>query len=473
VLITVAIVRHSDATPAEEKNKADDLMKELDKPHNKIRKTLLTQLKRIAAELSGFYDKRPNHDSVQWVVATPLNIERSTKIGEDPLILTMQAVDVNKHIYSNFKKKENTSEKKENRKKYCNENCIAKVQKLPTKINRNKKLSPLSMIHTEIQMLYREKADNILHDKANKNKIILVYSKYIPCSQNQDSKGGAFLECSGELANFIVHHNINGNKLIVFYETTHVAESKHDKTSVSSVVGVSQLYMEMSGIVAFKYTPRDGSNESKLKRNPLLVDKAEYFRENPMFLHLGRPLMNDDYKATVTQLFIDCLARNDFVMLVNNQEESLRVRFITVKNFLSELPGAKGNRLETFVATVYGGTNPTDKKKHAIVNGCHVFANEMLKDCYKNPCIITKQEETEYLTFDRTAAQTAEFLYQDEKETCRAYLKVLNEHFNRTTSEKNVCLVEPLFNGDDYERDKKNIMSGKKIENYNKYHDEL
>jgi len=254
VLITVASVQCCDANPEEEKNKADDLMKELDKPRNKIHKTLLTQLKRIAGELSEYFDQRPDHDSVQWVVATPLDIERSTERGKDRLTLTKQDVKVNKHIYSNFKKKENTTEKNINRKIYCNDNCIAKVQKLPTKINKKKKLSPLSVIHTEIQMLYREKADNILHDKANKNKVILVYSKYIPCSQNQNSNGGTLVECAGELANFMVNENPNGNKLIVFYETKHVAKNKYDDVWVSSVVGVSQLYMEMSGIVAFNYT---------------------------------------------------------------------------------------------------------------------------------------------------------------------------------------------------------------------------
>jgi len=200
-----------------------------------------------------------------------------------------------------------------------------------------------------------------------------------------------------------------------------------------------------------------------LVRDPQLVKQADYFRKHPMFLHLGRPLMNKNYTATVTQLFIDCLARNDFVMPVINREESLRVRFETVKNFLSELPGAKENRLETLVETVYGGTNPTDKKRRAIVEGCHVFAKEMLDDDIKKQYIKTERKKTGYLSFNGTAARTTEFPYQDEKDTCRAYLKALNQHFNKITNEKNVC-----FNGDDYERDKENIMRGK-----NSYHGEL
>ncbi|KAF6033822.1 hypothetical protein EB796_007869 [Bugula neritina] len=311
-------------------------------------------------------------------------------------------------------------------------------------------------------MLYREKADNILHDKANKNKVILVYSKYIPCSQNQNSNGGTFLECAGELANFMANINPNGNKLIVFYETKHEAINNYDGVKVSSVLGVSQLYMEMSGIVAFKYMPGNNNNGGYLIRDPLLVDMATYFRENPMFLHLGRPLMNKGYKATVTQLFIDCLARNDFVKLPTNLIENHEVRFIAVKSFLSEFSHAKKKKLEDLVTAANEGKNPTDQHR-AIVKGCHVFAKKMLEDDIKKHYIKTEQKQTDYLSFDGTAAKTTEFPYQDEKDTCRAYLKALNHHFNKKTSEKNVC-----FNGDDYERNKENIMRGK-----NSYHDEL
>jgi len=447
-LVTVAIVQRCDYTNhEEEKYKTDDLMKELDKPHNEICKTLLTQLKRIAGELREYFDQRPNHDASQWVVATPLNITRSTGSGAEPLILTKQAVDVNKHIYSNFKKRE----------KYCNDYCYEKVRKLPTKINRNKTLNKNHVIHTEIQMLYREKADNILHDEANKNKIILVYSKYIPCSQNQDSQGGTFVECAGELANFIINENPYGNKLIVFYEKQHESNRNAAGVTVSSVVGVSQLYMEMSGIVAFKYTPgQDGT----LVRDPQLVKQADYFREHPMFLHLGRPLMNKNYKATVSQIFIDCLARNDFVMPVISQKvDYLAVRFKTVKNFLSRLPHAMGNKLEDLVTAANEGKNPT-KQQRAIVKGCHVFVNEMRKyHINKEPCLITEQEETDYLTFESFSAETTEPLVQGEEDNCKAYLKALNEYFKIKTREQDVCLANYHFNGDSYESNRGNCRA--------------
>ncbi|KAF6033821.1 hypothetical protein EB796_007868 [Bugula neritina] len=215
---------------------------------------------------------------------------------------------------------------------------------------------------------------------------------------------------------------------------------------MSSVVGVSQLYMEMSGIVAFKYTP---GQDSSLLRDPLLVDKAAYFRKHPMFLHLGRPLMDKGYKATVTQIFIDCLARNSFVKLATNLIENHEVRFIAVKNFLSGLSHAKENKLEDLVTAANEGKNPTDQQR-AIVKGCHVFVKEMFNDCIKNPYIITERKKTDYLSVGGTAAQTTEFLFQGEEDTCRAYLKELNKYFKTTTKEKEVCLVDYSSIGDSY-----------------------
>jgi len=364
-----------DATPEEEKAKADDLIEELDKPHAEIRGTLMTQLKRIAGELSGYFDQRPNHDSTQRVVATPLDIERSTESGADPLILTKQDVKVNKHIYSNFKKMEITAEKNNKRKKYCNANCIKEIEKLPTTIKRDQKdMGNGHVIHTEIQMLYRKKKDNILHDEANLNKVILLYSKYILCSQNQNSQGGTFVECAGELANFMASHNPNKNRLIVFYETQHTAEDNNNgDVHVSSVVGVSQLYMEMSGIVAFKYTPeiktkpRIPNIPSNLQRDPQLVKRATYFRTYPKFINLSRPLIADNYKATVTQMFIDCLARNNFVTTKTSIESTLDVQFITAKNFLSLIPYAEENNIDKLFKMANQADKKT-KKQYAFIN---------------------------------------------------------------------------------------------------------
>jgi len=248
----------------------DELMKELDKPNNEISKTLMHQLKAIAGNLrESFKNKHQDKIDNQWLVATPLNIAKE-KSGQ--LKLEEQKLDT-KHIYFNFKKADM-------KKDFCDHECVEKIERLSTTIKRDKrKLENWHMIHTEIQMLYRNEADNILHDEANKNKVILIYSKYIPCSQNQNSQGGTFVECAGELANYITKPNPNKNKLIVFYETQHTAESINgDSVDVSSVVGVSRLYMEMSGIVAFKYTP----NNKRLVRDPLYINRAAYFRKHPM-----------------------------------------------------------------------------------------------------------------------------------------------------------------------------------------------
>jgi len=458
VFATVAFVNRCNATP-EEKKKADDLMKELDKPHAEIRRTLMTQLKRIAGELREYYIKRPNHDYAQWVAATPLiiDIKKNTNSGEEPFILTKPDVD-DKHIYSNFKRRDSNGKKDETREKYCDDNCIQRIEALPTKIKKHqqKQMGDGNIVHTEMQMLYRKEADNILYQKANEDKVILVYSKYIPCSQNQNSNGGTFVECSGELANFMTNYNRNKNKLIVFYETQHTTVNKFDNVLVSSVVGVSQLYMEMSGIVAFKYTPeKDGS----LVRDPLLVKEAAYFREHPIFLKLGRPLMDRQLKATVTQMFIDCVARNSFVTLRDDPKEYNRVQFVAVKDFLSRLPQAKRNELKELVAAANAGQTPTNRQR-VIVKGCSVFVNEMLKDCIKNPYIIAEQKKNDFLDFNGISRKQPEFLVgDDQKRTCTAYFDALKNYFNCQTSNQQVCQENCYVNNGNHISNRKNSMS--------------
>jgi len=304
LLVTTTLLSYANADAGFEKAKADELMERLGK--KTISKNLMKQLKRIAGELSGHYSQRPDPDYAQWVVATSLDIQKTGNSDTDPLTLTKQEV-VTKHIYSNFKKKDTkTPAKNVERKKFCDAQCLKGIEKLPTKIKKDRAvIADSNVIHTEIQMSCRKNKDNILKSAANKNKVILIYSKYIPCSQNQNSHGGTFVECAGELANYVVNKNTNGNKFIVFYETTHEAINEHDGVKVSSVFGVSQLYMEMSGIVAFKYTYTQSSD--KLVRDPLHINRAAYFRKHPKFLSLGRPLLHDNYKATSIQMFIDCL----------------------------------------------------------------------------------------------------------------------------------------------------------------------
>ncbi|KAF6033823.1 hypothetical protein EB796_007870 [Bugula neritina] len=454
----IVIVYRGDATPEEEKAKADDLIKELDKPHNKIRGTLMTQLKRIAGELRGYYNQRPNHDYTQWVVATPLNIERSTESGAEPLILTKQGVKLNKHIYSNFKKMENTAEKNNKRKKYCNANCIKEIEKLPTTIKRDRKeLGNGHVIHTEIQMLHRIEKDNILHDKANLNKVILLYSKYIPCSQNQNAQGGTFVECAGELANFMANRNPNGNKLIVFYETQHTAEDHNNRgVRVSSVVGVSQLYMEMSGIVAFKYTPEIKTKRgipnipSNLQRDPQLVERAAYFREYPKFINLGRPLITNGYNATVTQMFIDCLARNNFVTTETSIESTLDVQFITAKHFLSLIPYAKENDIKKLFEMANQADKKT-KKQYAFIKGCYKFAKYMSTDDIKKGLIVP-QKVGDYLNFNGYATRLNkskkinELSVNSERDACEPFLAALKKFFKRESYSTPVCKVKDYTN---------------------------
>jgi len=439
----IVIVIRCDATPEEEKKKSDDLMKELDKPHADINENLMTQLKRIAGELRGHYNQRPNKEYTQWVVATPLNIKR---VGKGDLILKKQDVIVDKHIYSNFKKNyKDSREKNIDRRKYCNSKCIKNIEKLSTKINRNKILGDGNVIHTEIQMLYREKADNILQDKANKNKVILVYSKYIPCSQNQNHQGGTFVECAGELANYVANKNFNGNKLIVFYETTHVSNNNNAGVTVSSVVGVSQLYMEMSGIVAFKYKPWTRDQPIiKLQRDPQLIKKATYFRRYPKFIQLGRPLIKEAFKATVTQMFIDCLARNNFVTNNVNDEAVLEVQFITAKHFLSMIPVAKKNKIDKLFEMANKGKDKTNKHD-AFIKGCYQFAKEMSRDPNKKTLIVLKKAG-DYLNFQGYSTEldqskkTDEFFVNSQRDACEPFLAALKKFFKRKQNSKPVCL---------------------------------
>jgi len=458
VSVIIAILNQCNANAEEEKKKADDLMKELDKPHDKIRATLMTQLKQIAGDLSAYFDKRPNHEFAQWVVATPLNIERSTKSGEDPLILTMQRVEEDKHIYSNFRRLDLDRKKDQTREKYCDNSCIRQVETLRTKIKKDfrwKKMRPSNLLHTEIQMLYRKDADNIFKQAANKNKVILIYSKYIPCSQNQNSNGGTFVECAGEMAFYAERHNSNGNKFIVFYETQHVAKNKFDNVYVSSVVGVSQLYMEMSGIVAFKYTPEIKTKPgipnipSNLQRDPLLVDKAAYFREHPMFIHLGRPLMDTRRKTTVSQLFIDCLARNSFVKTAGNQAGDPYIRFVTLKYFLSEL-SYNSDELEKFVLDE---VKSQSDEQQAVAKGCIVYAKKMSNDRYKSLYIISNSRENNYLNFMGGYpyyADNTHFFYKSQADDCAAYLDTIKKFFKCTTTRQNVCREQCFYTQYDY-----------------------
>jgi len=417
-LVLLAVLQHG---VADEAAKTKALFKELDK--TTIPPTIITQLETIAKKLHNYYKYRPITTFKQWVVAVPLVIDMGTD-GKGPIKLDKGSVIKKNQIFSNVKKNNYKL-----RPDICDNSCLNTLNTLPTRIKRY--LGETNQIHTEIQMLYRHN-HNLMTDVRNKDKVILVYSRYIPCSQNQNSKSGVFLECAGEMANFVVNKNPQKNKFIVFYETVHKKKE--------TVKPVSQLYMQLSGIVSFKYNPKT----TKIKKDSNLLDQNSYsyLRKKPTFLNFGRPILNDNYKTTVTQLFVDCLARNQFIKVTGTQPpNSKEIIFVATKFRLYR----EFSMDEDSLANIYAkAKNYKDNKfQKTVVEGCYQYAIKMAADRPKKTAIIVSKKATNYLNFRGTSIASHDVrkprFQGDELQFCNKFMKKLNEYFaiyNRITCQK-------------------------------------
>jgi len=353
-------------------------MKLLDKEN--LDEDIKKELEAVAEKLIGYLDNRPNKGADQWVVATTLKIDLGAD-GNGPMKLSADDVVPKYQVFTNIKRSH------KDRAAICNNNCIAKIETLPTKLK--KRMSLGHQIHTEIQMLYRN--DHNLFANANaKDKVIVVFSHYIPCAQDQQDKGGVFTECAGELANFLVNDNPNNNKFIVFWEGTHKAER--------TVVPIAQMYMELSGIASFNYN----KNTKKIKKDPSHFKRPEYFRNNPMLIRLGRPLMSNEFKFTKTQLLVDCIARNDFLMGKTNNRRHKEIQFVAAKKQLYKAfpMGAGSYGTIRDLARNYGNDNVPFKK--AVVEACILYANTMSTDVKKKRLLV-QDHTTDYLSFYGTS----------------------------------------------------------------------
>lgn len=411
-------------------------MRQLDKSHENIDAKLMEQLARIASELYAYSNhfrtnsvKNHGRKINQWVVATPLKI---TKTEQGKFILEKEVVDQRNEVYLNiFYNKKNGNAN-------CDSTCINKLNTLKTRIKPE--IKNKNSIHTEIQMMYKH-TKSILKEEKYKNRIILVYSTFIPCSQNQFANGGVFLECAGEMAKFVADKSANkgNNRFIVFYETVH--------KDGDTVIPVSQLYMELSGIIALKYQPQ----EKKLTRDERhLPHFTNSFRKKPTFLQLGRPLLNDNFKVTATQLFVDCLARNSFVVLRSELEDVQKVQFIIAKYQLYRAFSMDAKKLGELLEAALNNKDLKNQQKMYIL-ACHKFAEAMSEDPVKSR-IIVPTKETDYLSYDfvgmpltpKVNFQREKLTFSEnaDKRTCDEFLPKFRQHFNIKESDRLKCKLQ-------------------------------
>jgi len=412
-------------------------MKELDKEHENIDVEIMKQLNMIAGKL--FYHSKPlrsHRKAKQVVVATPLKITKEQQGNRELLKLENEAMDV----YFNFPYNESTSHRTN-----CNSNCIKKLNTLPTRVR--KQIREGNNIHTEIQMLYKS-TESILRKQENEDKIILVYSTYIPCSQNQYSNGGVFLECAGEMANFVVDKSVNtgNNQFIVFYDTEH--------SKGNTVTKVSQLYMELSGIVALKHNP-----DTNLYRRDerLLPDFTDYLRDHPVFLRLSRPLLHKYYRVTVNQLFVDCLARNSVERSkpAENNKEKLQFEVAKYQLYRAFSMNIEQGRIGKTFTTNLNTKYPLLIEERVYASACSKFAEAMSKDPVKKKSIIVKRQKADYFSFHFYTAQFTPknqiqqkkltFNYNSEKKECDKFLPTFIKRY-KIEIEKSKMLSCKLYN---------------------------
>jgi len=343
------------------------------------------------------------------------------KKTDEPLILSKEAVSRDQ-IYSNF------ATESPRRETVCNEVCLQNIEALPTKMKSYFYLRNYHVIHTEIQMMHRQ-SKNILTKEENRDKIILVYSKYIPCAQNQGAKGGVFLECAGEMANFVVNKNPRRIRFIVFYEETHS----------QTISPVAHLYMEMSGIIALKYTHHTKTIQRATR---LISEFATHFQKDPKFLRLGRPLLDYQYETTSTQLFVDCIARNNFIVKDADSETERQVQFIAAKCQLYKYFSMDSSKLFPLYQSGFQVHGITTGQK-SIIAGCYKYAQKMYGS-HRTNAITMKKKTTAFLSFEGSPRsnwkmERVKFYSLTKQKACQAFLPGFIAHFRIPKEKQEVC----------------------------------
>jgi len=238
-----------------------------------------------------------------------------------------------------------------------------------------------------------------------------------------------FLECAGEMANFIVNNNPRRIRFIVFYEEIHE----------QTISPVAKLYMEMSGIIALKYTP--GTNELK-RISRLFPTFATYFRKYPKFIRLGRPLLSDAYKTTSTQLYVDCIARNNFITARSSSMTTQEVQFIAAKCQLYKAFSMDSDNLDTLYNAAYQ-VDGIQKRQRSTVLGCYRYAQIMYRN-EKTNAIAMEKKTTAFLSFNGSPKSNREmervkFDRITKQESCRAFLPGFIAHFHVPREKQEVC----------------------------------
>lgn len=398
------------------------LFAQLDTPL--IKNQLKTAFKHFKTFKKQIYDTKKIR---QWVLATPLDVEKDLH-GRLKLKYN---VDPKTNLYKNYVKDKATN---------CSPRCLNKICELPTRTRINALLKKKLDVHTEIQMLYRDDetidsktnkkvSNNLMKNPANKGKVILVYSTYIPCSQNQKPTYGdsIYVECAGEMANFVARNNKNNNRFIVMYEKEH----KVKKT----VVPVSELYLEMAGIPCYRYD--EGSDRLDLAGSRLHFSKHHFFK-NPIAIQFSRPRVTgkDNDKYSAAQLFIDCLARNSFLFPERaSDRKKAAVEFDVVKYYLyktfynrelgnGDLPDVLYNKIKP---KVEGNT-----RRKVIAKACKEFADAIRLDGVKKETC-QKFPKNHYILFngDKSDAgwKIPQYKSPNNQTTCRESVNKVIEVF--------------------------------------------